>query len=373
MADVEEWANKWTTMMEEREDEATIYWRQSLNSDVERKLNLLKTSAKLVPYDDYFLIEYLRGLINYGRYKECIKYANKSLIYFKKSAKRILIYYYIGRSLFLLREFSKSLKPLEKSNSIFLGRFQFSLSLYKLKKFEKAIKEFNLILENENFIEKLQKVDLLNAIGATFYQMGKLNEAIESFKNAILIRENNFSYFGLAIIFIHLKEFKNAKEMIEKGLINNNNNNNNNNESEIGFIWNGVLVYKIGEYQNAINNFNNENIQIDSLDNFDIRYYYHALSLLKLKQLKGLKENNKEKNEDEILEKFQASINTNFDNILSKIYYKRGKYFLLINQIENAKEDFLNAIKFNSKSAPIYQLSNSKIASIEQQILLLSS
>ena len=292
-------------------------------------------------------------------------------------------------------------------------------SLKELRKFDDAIEYFTRAMKID---EKYHYV--YNGLGCVYKELKRYDEAIELFKKGIEIEpryEKAYFNWGLTLIKTK-KDFKQAEELIRKGI------NFNRITNKTDFYCShchGVALYKLNQFENAIQNFTNT---LNRLPHIIYRYltnYYHAMSLLKLRKNSIANNNNIIDNKDniiiddndvdgegyftdyqyylgygkykkndninknnndiddnnnnnknynlminlnDILEKLNDSINSN--DKWSKGYYRRGEVYLMMSppSLENAKSDFLNAIQFKEDPFPADQLSNKKIQFIKEKI-----
>ena len=202
------------------------------------------------------------------------------------------------------------------------GNYIYGLIVYKKKKYEKANNLFQLFLQKKvgELILDYKKAEVYYYIAMSLLRHSHNNNFNNNKINNNKINNNNL------------------KMNIDNNNININNNNNNNINNNIN-----------NKNDNNKDNLNN-NMNIDNNNNDN---------------------NNIGDNKKEILNYFKLAIEK--CEFWSKVYYRRGENYLLEGKFELAKNDFLNAVKYNLVIPLVHKLSDRKIQIIEEKIVYLNN
>ena len=91
------------------------------------------------------------------------------------------------------------LAALDKNTDSFKARFNLSDSYYKQKKYENAIKELSFLANKEK--DKMRLASVYHNMGNSYFKMGKLNEAEDSYKKALRNYPNDMeTKYNLAFV-----------------------------------------------------------------------------------------------------------------------------------------------------------------------------
>jgi Ca-activated chloride channel homolog len=91
------------------------------------------------------------------------------------------------------------LAALDKNTDSFKARFNLSDSYYKQKKYENAIKELSFLANKEK--DKMRLASVYHNMGNSYFKMGKLNEAEDSYKKALRNNPNDMeTKYNLAFV-----------------------------------------------------------------------------------------------------------------------------------------------------------------------------
>ena len=147
------------------------------------------------------------------------------------------------------------------------------LLLVKNKKYNESIEYLDKLIQDDR-----NNFDYYYLLGISYLNLGKLDNAIESFSHAINIKDDNFIFYhfrGLA--YLKLNRLNEAKKDFDKLI-----------ELKIDFpeVYNnlGVLLYSLGKNEQAIKNFsksiNLNNDTIGSTQDIDFNSFVNSMSIL---------------------------------------------------------------------------------------------
>ena len=320
--EVEKWVDKWDEYFYEQTARAREYYSDG--------------------YDEW-------GLSNF---EDALKYFRKSVKCYPEDVSAV---YMVGNTLYKLERYEEAIKWSQKSKKInpshINSYFQIGCSYMKLFKFEEAIPEF---IEMTRIDPK--DYQSYNNLAVTYLLIKEYKKAIETLKKNLELNPTfNLSYYNLAICYIKRKKLSKAQIMIEKG------SESSQEYRDFGYYCEGMLNYKNGLYKEATAKFD---IAVGSSGVYGVRdslFYYYGMSIRKMIQTG---ENPLNFTYDNMLEKFDDSLLKKW----SKPFYRKGEYYLQVDQLNKAKEAFQCAIDYSSLNSPNTQLSDAKIQLIRQHI-----
>ena len=403
---LEEWTKEWKSLFQIYGNKSNYHLLAGNSLTKARKFQCaLKNYLLAIEYDtNNHKAHYgaANSLYMLGLFEEALKHANRSIEIFPQGH---LVHRQKGILLRYLKRYEEAVNSyliavqLNRNNEIYYSSLGVGYLL--LQRYNEALEALEKSIQLNPKFESAY-----NAIGKVYLATKQFSKALNYFQ---VISHRLSAAYHMGIIYVHLKDYENALKYINQGL-------KMEEEINLGVKYFGysplyridnnygkycfaLLHYKMGDYKKAFGCF----ISLKELEDPDSGnvYYYSALSLTKL-QNNQINNNNVKNNVNNVNNNNNNNNNNNCDNdniivnskemgceenielnenkvleILnncienskfSKAYYRRGEYYLKLNQKELAKNDFLCAIENRDKTYPIFHLSDKKLQLITQYV-----
>ena len=325
----------------------------------------INCADKAVSLDEkYYKSYYFKGCLlkNIENYDEAIECFDKAIEINDKDTdsyyNKAIILFELGRYEEAEKEFNNITKLGETSyNPYYKG-----LTLYRERKYEEAVNEFDEAIK----INNVNNNEAYYYKGISLFELKKYDEALESFKSTNNFNKYDMYYFS-GEIYETKNNYKEAIKYYEEALKNYKEKNNSRDYYIIG-----MTLYKLSEFDKAINNFNKalsfifeDNKNLEDILNYcnnilkleknnKVFYAYKIITLILLNRYdealslyNNIEKNNEYLDRDEL---YQKALNILDEN---KIYVNSNK--------KEAKEE-------DNKSDI-----NNEIESLKEQINLLKS
>ena len=330
----------------------------------------INCADKAVSLDEkYYKSYYFKGslLKNIENYDEAIECFDKAIEInnqdFDSYYNKALILFELGR----YEEVEKEFNNITKLGETYYNLYYKGLTLYRERKYEEAVNEFDEAIKINNANNYNNEAYYYK--GLSLFELKKYDEALESFKSTNNFNKYDMYYFS-GEIYETKNNYKEAIKYYEEALKNYKEKNNSRDYYIIG-----MTLYKLSEFDKAINNFNKalsfifeDNKNLEDILNYcnnilkleknnKVFYAYKIIALILLNRYdealslyNNIEKNNESLGRDEL---YQKALNILDENKIDFNANKKENNKLNINDIENLIEQIENRILKNYRKKMI--------------------